>query len=63
MKHKLIGLHNRQIQFSVNDAVYLIKRKQVEEHLNLYWFMADLYNAILRKFKADPKWFEQFKVS
>lgn len=61
-KHRLIGLHNHQIQFELDNEVYLIKREEIENRYKLYWFMADLYKAILRKAVLDKDWLKKFKI-
>ena len=62
MKDRLIGLHNHQIQFSVDDEVYIIPRKKIETEFCVYWFKGDLYRTIKILFSKNKDWFNKYKI-
>ena len=59
--NSFIRCDNEEISFLLDGDKYTIPRKEIEEKLNLYWFMGTLYYTIIDQVKNKPEWILEYK--
>jgi hypothetical protein len=59
--YELIVCDNEYIMFKFDGVQYSVERQQIEEAFpSIYWFMADLFEEIIRLFKENKDWFSKY---